>query len=179
MEKSLIIAGFGGQGVMLTGKILGYAATDHNKKAVFLPQYGTQQRGGTASCNVIFSDDKVGCPIVGKADNMMIFNQPSMEVFVPRLKKGGLLMMNSTLCSMPERDDITIIDLPVDDIALGLGSQQVANLIMLGAFVEKTGLFTVDELVTTMQHLLSKHPEMLEVNEKALREGAELIRKRQ
>ena len=87
--------------------------------------------------------------------------------------------MNSTLCSMPERDDITIIDLPVDDIALGLGAQQVANLIMLGAFVEKTGLFTVDEIVTTMQHLLSKHPEMLEVNEKALREGAELIRKRQ
>lgn len=179
MEKSLIIAGFGGQGVMLTGKILGYAATDHNKRAVFLPQYGTQQRGGTASCNVIVSDGKVGNPVVGTADNMMIFNQPSMEVFASRVKPGGLLLMNSTLCTRPDRDDITIIEIPMDDLAIELGSQQVANLIMLGAFVEKTGIFTIDEIISTMRHLLEKRPEMMEINEKAIRKGAELVKEAQ
>ena len=175
MEQSLIIAGFGGQGVMLTGKILGYAATDHGKMAAFLPQYGTQQRGGTASCTVVLSDEEVGCPIVGKADMMMIFNQPSMEAFAGRLKPGGAMFMNSTLCTVPDRDDITVIDLAVDDLAIELGSQQVANLIMLGAFVAKTGMFTIEEMVATMQHLLENHQEMMEINEKALRKGASLV----
>ena len=175
MERSLIIAGFGGQGVMLTGKILGYAATDHNKKAVFLPQYGTQQRGGTASCNVILSDCKVGCPIVGTADSMMIFNQPSMEAFASRVKPGGVLFSNSTLCTRPDRDDITIYELPVDDIARELGSQRVANLVMLGAFIKESGMFTIEEIIATMKHLLEDHPEMMEINEKAIRKGASLV----
>ena len=175
MEQSLIIAGFGGQGVMLTGKILGYAATDHDKKAVFLPQYGTQQRGGTASCTVIVSDDEVGCPIVSQADVVMIFNQPSMEVFAGRVKPGGILFMNSSLCTKPERDDITIIDLPVDELAMELGSQQVANLIMLGAYAAKTGTFETEELTSTMAHLLEARPEMLDINKAAIEKGASLV----
>ena len=83
--------------------------------------------------------------------------------------------MNSTLCTVPDRDDITVIDLAVDDLAIELGSQQVANLIMLGAFVAKTGMFTIEEMVATMQHLLENHQEMMEINEKALRKGASLV----
>ena len=98
MELKMIIAGFGGQGVMVTGKLLGYAASAHGKRAMFLPQYGPEQRGGTASCTVILSDEEIGSPIVGECDVLMVFNQPSLEKFLPRLKKGGLLFANSSLC---------------------------------------------------------------------------------
>lgn len=176
MELKIIIAGFGGQGVMVTGKLLGYAACDTGKKAMFLPQYGPEQRGGTASCTVILSDDEVGSPIVGKADVLMVFNQPSLEKFLPRLKEGGTLFANSTLCdtsSVPK--DIKIVALPVDDLAKEMGSRQVANIIMTGAFVMETGIFTEKELQNTVKHILGKKPALIELNEAAVKKGVQLV----
>lgn len=178
MELKMIIAGFGGQGVMVTGKLLGYAACDAGKKAMFLPQYGPEQRGGTASCTVILSDEEVGSPIVGKADVLMVFNQPALEKFLPRLKEGGLLFANSTLCdtaAVPA--DAKVVALPVDDLAKEMGSRQVANIIMTGAFVTKTGIFTEEELQETVKHVLGKKPALIALNEAAVKKGVELIQK--
>lgn len=177
MELKMIIAGFGGQGVMVTGKLLGYAACDTGKKAMFLPQYGPEQRGGTASCTVILSDEEVGSPIVGKADVLMVFNQPSLEKFLPRLKKGGTLFANSTLCDTSNVPaDIKVASLPVDDLAKEMGSRQVANIIMTGAFVAETGIFTEEEIQETVKHVLGKKPALIPLNEAAVKKGVELIK---
>lgn len=176
MELKIMIAGFGGQGVMVTGKLLGYTACDTGKKAMFLPQYGPEQRGGTASCTVILSDEEVGSPIVGKADALMVFNQPSLEKFLPRLKAGGQLFANSSLCdtsAVPE--DIEVIALPIDEMAKEIGSRQVANIIMTGAFVIKTGTFTEEELQKTVKHLLGKKPALIALNEAAVKKGVALV----
>lgn len=177
MELKIIIAGFGGQGVMVTGKLLGYTACDAGKKAMFLPQYGPEQRGGTASCTVILSDEEVGSPIVGKADVLMAFNQPSLEKFLPRLKEGGKLFANSSLCSLSTvPNGIKVIALPIDELAKEMGSRQVANIIMTGAFITETGIFTEEELQTTVKHVLGKKPALIELNEAAVKKGVELAR---
>ena len=113
MELKMIIAGFGGQGVMVTGKLLGYTACANHKQAMFLPQYGPEQRGGTASCTVILSEEEVGSPIVGKADVLMVFNQPSLEKFLPRLKEGGLLFANGSLCDTSDlTEQFEVVSIP-------------------------------------------------------------------
>lgn len=178
MEQRIKIAGVGGQGVMVTGKILGYAASDHGKGASFLPQYGTQQRGGTASCTVILSDNAVDSPIVSMADSLVIFQQAALDAYLHQLKSGGLLFMNSDTCEVPERDDIEVISLPVDTLAREMGSKQVANIIMLGAITQKTGIFTKEEIVHTLHHVLGKKQEMMEINEKAIELGVSLVEKK-
>ena len=175
MEQRMKIAGIGGQGVMVTGKILGYAASDHDKYASFLPRYGTQMRGGTAGCTLIVSDEEIGSPIVSIADLLMIFHQSALEAYIDQLKPGGLLFMDSDTCKMPERDDIDVVALPVDEIARELGSKQVANIVMLGAYVAKTKMFTIEEIIHTLEHVFESKPQVWEINEKAIRKGASLV----
>lgn len=177
MELKMIIAGFGGQGVMVMGKLLCYAACDTGKKAIFLPQYGSEQRGGTASCSVILSDEEIGAPVIGKADVLVIFNQPSLEKFLPRLKEGGTLFVNSSLCdtsAVPE--NTRVVAIPVDDLAKEMGSRQVANIIMTGAFVAETGMFEEEELQETVKHVLGKKAAMIELNEAAVKRGVALAK---
>lgn len=176
MELKMIIAGFGGQGVMVTGKLLGYAASAHGKRAMFLPQYGPEQRGGTASCTVILSDEEIGSPIVGECDVLMVFNQPSLEKFLPRLKKGGLLFANSSLCDTSAVNvDAEIIAIPIDEMAKEMGSRQVANIIMTGAFTAKTGVFSEAEIAETVGKILGKKPQFIAMNEAAVKKGFRLI----
>lgn len=174
MEQRMKIAGTGGQGVMVTGKILGYAASDHDKFASFLPQYGTQMRGGTASCTLIVSDEEIGSPIVSIADIMMMFQQSALDAYLDQLRPGGLLFINSNTCKTPERGDIEVIALPVDDLAKELGAKQTANIIMLGAYVAKTGMFSVEEIIKTLEHVFESKPQVWEINEKAILKGASL-----
>lgn len=176
MEQRMKIAGIGGQGVMVTGKILGYAASDHDKFASFLPRYGTQMRGGTASCTLIVSDEEIGSPIVSMADLMMIFEQSALDAFIDQLKARGLLFIDSNTCTVPDRDDIEVVALPVDEIAREMGSKQVANIIMLGAYVEKTKMFTIEEIIHTLEHVFETKPQVWELNEKAVLKGASLIK---
>lgn len=175
MEQRMKIAGVGGQGVMVTGKILGYAASDHDKFASFLPQYGTQMRGGTSSCTLIVADEEIGSPIVSTADLLMIFQQSALDAYIDQLKPGGMLFINSNTCKAPERDDIEVVALPVDDLAKEMGSKQVANIIMLGAYVAKTKMFTLDEIIHTLEHVFETKPHVWELNEKAIRKGASLL----
>ena len=175
MEKRMKLAGFGGQGVMLVGKILGYAASDHNKFATFLPSYGTQQRGGTAMCTVVVSDEEVGSPVVGSPDTMLIFNQASMDAYENQIQTGGWVFMNSNATNPPKRTDLNVVAIPIDDMARDMGNRKVSNLIMLGAFCAKTGLFAQEEIIHTMHHVLGGKEEMMQLNEAAIRAGAEFI----
>ena len=176
MELKMIIAGFGGQGVMVTGKLLGYTACANHKQAMFLPRYGPEQRGGTASCTVILSEEEVGSPIVGKADVLMVFNQPSLEKFLPRLKEGGLLFANGSLCDTSDlTEQFEVVSIPIDEMAKEMGARQVANIIMAGAFTAKTGIFTQEELSKSVKHMLGKKPEFIELNEAAVQKGISLV----
>lgn len=179
MERRMKLAGFGGQGVMLVGKILGYAASDHNKFATFLPSYGTQQRGGTAMCTVVVSDEEVGSPVVGHPDTMIIFNQASMDAYEDQIQAGGWVFMNSNATNPPKRTDLNVVAVPIDDMARDMGNRKISNLIMLGAFCEKTGLFTEEEIVHTMHHVLGGKEEMMALNEQAIKAGIIYIKEQE
>ena len=175
MENRLIIAGFGGQGIMMIGQLLCYAAIDYGKEALFLPHYGPEQRGGTANCTVTLADQPIGSPIVRKIDVLIAMNQPSLEKFSDRVKTGGVILANSDLCTVPPKvADVRYIPVAADREAERLGSQKVANIVMLGAYNRVAGIFSEDELIKTVVKKLGRKPQFLEMNKAAVRLGMSL-----
>ena len=178
MTNRSVIAGFGGQGVMMIGKLLCYASLDHGKHALFLPSYGTEQRGGTANCTIILSDEEVGSPMTAHIDTLIAMNEPSLKKFQNMVKPGGTVYINSSLIKPEDvREDVSCTAVPVDDLAHELGSTKVANIIMLSAYAAGTGLFTKDEVTETVLHKLASKPQFLELNRKAIETGFEHGRK--
>lgn len=172
VEKSLLIAGFGGQGVMSMGQMLGYAASDAGKNATYYPSYGAEQRGGTANCTVIISDEEIGSPVASKLDVVIAMNEPSFNKFKGKVKKGGTLLVNSSLVeSKLERDDISAVYIPANDIATELGSSKVANIVMLGAYIKVSGVLSVEETRAIITKVLGKKADMLASNLKAFETG--------
>lgn len=147
----MILAGFGGQGIMLIGQMLAYAGMREGKEVTFLPSYGPEMRGGTANCTVIVSDQPVSCPIIDKATCVVAMNQPSMVKFAPIVEKDGDLFLNSSLIDAnPERDDLKVHRIDVTELAKKEGNDRVANIIMLGALIERTKVVkpeTVEQLI--------------------------------
>ena len=138
METNLCVAGFGGQGVMTLGKFLADAACNATDKNVtFFPSYGAEQRGGTANCFVVISDGMIGAPLGDVMDDLVVMNGPSLKRFLPTLKQGGTLFINSSIVSddVAGRDDIKVIKAPVTGLALEMGNAKVLNVIMLGVYV--------------------------------------------
>lgn len=172
MKNRLIVAGFGGQGVMMIGQLLCYAAVEHGKEALFLPQYGPEQRGGTANCFVILSEDPIGSPTSIEIDTLIAMNEPSLNKFQGQVKDGGDIFINSSLIdSKAVRKGVKIYALPVDELAVELGSQKVANIIMLSACVKYCKFFTKKQLMDTVCSKLAKKPQFLEMNKNAVRIG--------
>jgi 2-oxoglutarate ferredoxin oxidoreductase subunit gamma len=131
--EEIIIAGFGGQGVILSGKLLAQAAMKAGKEVTFMPSYGAEVRGGTANSMVVIADTPIACPVIGSPDSLIAMNKASLDKFAPRIKTGGLLVMNSSLIDgTPQLDDtIEIIGVPADEIAVQLGSSKVTNMVAL------------------------------------------------
>ena len=129
--EEIIIAGFGGQGIMLTGRLLAQTAMEAGKEVTYMPSYGAEVRGGTANCMVVLANEPIACPVVGRPDSLIVMNKASLNKFAPRLKTGGLLIMNSSLIdSEPQLDEtIEIIAVPADELAVELGSPKSANLV--------------------------------------------------
>jgi 2-oxoglutarate ferredoxin oxidoreductase subunit gamma len=176
MENRLIVAGFGGQGVMMLGQLMCYAAIENGKEALFLPHYGPEQRGGTANCTVTLSDQPIFSPIVKYIDVLIAMNQPSLVKFSPRICGGGVILANSDMCTgIPHSSDISYIEVPVDANAGKLGSAKVANIIMLAAYNHLTGLLTPEQLERVVLKKLAKKPELAAINKAALRVGRELM----
>lgn len=172
----IIIAGFGGQGVLSMGQVLSYAAIIDNKETTWMPSYGPEMRGGTANCTVIVSDRRVSSPIVTKFDSGIILNQPSMEKFEPAIKKDGFLFYEvSTVVEPPTRTDITIIKIPAIYEAEQMKKKQVANMIMLGAFLEVKPIVTMDSVLKALKKVLpERHHHLIPMNEQAILRGKEL-----
>ena len=134
--SKIFIAGSGGQGILLMGQMLAYAAMLEDKAATFLPSYGPEMRGGLANCTVVISDKPISCPLIFEADLVVAMNMPSKVKFTPLVKKGGILLFNSSFEEDGERrDDIKTVGLPVNDIALEMGNPKIANMIMLGEVI--------------------------------------------
>lgn len=170
-EHRIIIAGFGGQGVLMLGKLLAYAGMKEGKNVTWLPSYGPEMRGGTANCNVIISDDLIGAPIVTEATCVIVMNLPSLDRFEPFAQPGGWLLVNSSLIPRaPTRTDVQVLTIPVNDLAQQQGSPRVANVVMLGAYlalaqaVEKASIVAAieDVLGTGKRHLLGINLNALE-----------------
>lgn len=177
MTAEIIIAGFGGQGVVSSGIILGHAGLFEAKNVTFFPSYGAEMRGGTANCSVVVSDEPVASPIVASPDVVIIMNEPSLQRFEPMVKAGGILFYNKTLIkSVPTRKDITIIPVEANAIAEELGQGRIANMVMLGALVKKTGILKIETLKTAQRERFTKaSDEQLSLNDRALERGYELL----
>ena len=177
--EEVVIAGFGGQGVQLAGKLLAQTAMKASKEVTYMPSYGAEVRGGTANCMVVIAEKKIASPVVSKPDSLIAMNKASLNKFAPRIKNGGLLVMNSSLIDgEPELDDsIEILAVPADDIAVELGNRKAANMVVLGAYLQRRGVFSNDMAADCLPETLAKrYHKTLPVNTEALRRGAEFAR---
>jgi 2-oxoglutarate ferredoxin oxidoreductase subunit gamma len=176
MYQGIIMSGFGGQGVVSGGIMLAYAGMKDGKNVTFFPAYGAEMRGGTANCSVVISTNPVASPVVGTPDSLMIMNEPSLTRFEPALKQGGLLFLNTSLvASRPTRTDITVIEVPANDIAEELGNIKTANMVMLGAYAAKTGAVGLKTLKDNIKKVyIRASDDMVKVNAKAIDRGAAL-----
>ncbi len=178
MQEEVIISGFGGQGSLFAGQLLAYAAMDQGLHVTWIPSYGPEMRGGKARCTVVVSDQEIGAPLVQRPSAVIVLNIPSMEAFEPKVKPGGVLVVNSSMVpDKSERDDIEVIYVPASDLATELGNIRMANVLCLGAVVEATGVVSLDAVAQALDdHLPERHRALLDLNKQALRKGAELAR---
>lgn len=175
MMDKVIIAGFGGQGVMFLGKVLAYTGMDSDYELMWIPSYGPEMRGGTANCSVILSDEEIYSPVIDQADAAIVMNMPAYEKFGSRVRPGGVLIVNSSLANIEDvRDDITVVKVPATDIANELGSPSIGNMVCLGALLPHLSLVDSDKIEKVMKKLTAKRPEMLEVNMSAIQKGMDV-----
>lgn len=178
MYLEVIIAGFGGQGVMLMGETICEAATSMGVNATFFPSYGPETRGGTANCNVIVSDKPIASPVLATSQNIIVMNKPSLDKFESKVKEKGYIFVNSSLIDREvQRTDIEVIKVPANEIAEKLGSSVVANMVMLGAFIEKIKIIPIDKIKYVVEKFLGEEKkELIDINLKALDEGVKLVK---
>lgn len=174
-QYEVMFAGFGGQGIMTAGQLLAYTGINEGKQVAWIPSYGPEMRGGTAYCTVVISDQRIGSPIINNPRGVCVFNRPSLDKFGPRVKPGGLLIINSSLIdATSDRTDITILEINANDIALKAGNAKATNMVVLGAFVGATGIVTYEGLKQTLGEKMGRKKELLEINYAAIEEGHNL-----
>jgi 2-oxoglutarate ferredoxin oxidoreductase subunit gamma len=178
-ETKIKVAGFGGQGVMMFGQMLAYSATHDELNSLWFPSYGPETRGGTANCSVIVSKETINSPVFKNATHLVAFNLPSLEKFKNQIEPGGLLLYNSSLVNQEVKvNNVLCMGIPINDIALELGMQQVANMVMLGSYLELSKLFddqTIHQIIKKFMGERKAH--MVDINIKALQAGRDFIRK--
>ena len=177
--KNIKVAGFGGQGVMMFGQILAYSATKDEINGLWFPSYGPETRGGTANCSVIVSDKQINSPVFKNADHLVAFNLPSLEKFKDHIVKDGLILYNSSLIDGEVKSDqAMVIGVPINEIATSLGNDKVANMVMMGAYLELTHLFGDETIEAIIKKFLGERKaNLLDVNKKAIEEGRAYIKK--
>ena len=174
MEKSFIFAGFGGQGVILAGKLLAQAGADYGLEVTWLPSYGPEMRGGTANCTVLLSDEPIGSPVVDNPTALVAMNLPSLDRFEKTVAEAGTILVNSSLITRPtERNDVRALSVPANDIAVSLGNSKAANMVALGAIIKATGIIPLELIKSTMVSMLSQKgsAKLVELNKQALEAG--------
>jgi len=177
MLEQIIISGFGGQGALFAGQLLTYAGLEEGRHVAWLPSYGPEMRGGTARCTVTVSDEPIGSPITDTPSAVMALNPASLEMFEPKVLPDGLLIINSSIAKKQvQREDITTIRIPANDIARDeMGNERMSNMILLGALVRVTGVVTLDSVMKALKkNLPERRHHLLEPNRQALQRGWEL-----
>ncbi len=175
MYESIIFAGFGGQGIQSMSKILANAAMNEGMEVTWMPAYGGAMRGGTSNVTVNISDKMIGSPMpnVGDITVGVVMNNPSMAKFEAYVKPGGLLLVNSSLIDVSAtRDDITYVYVPVNEIAMQIGNEKAANMIMLGCLLQKTGIVPLESLKKYVEKVFAAKPQFIPSNKLAIDEGA-------
>ena len=178
MTYELVIAGFGGQGVLSMGKILAYSGLMEDKEVSWMPSYGPEQRGGTSNVTVIISDTAVSSPLVQNYDVVIALNQPSLDKFCPRVKSGGVLLFDTNgIHSIPHRDDIEYYEIPAMDEAMAMGNAKVFNMLILGALLKLRPMISVDSIRRGLEKSLPpRHHGMIPMNIEAVERGGAIVR---
>lgn len=177
MLHKTIFAGFGGQGILMMGYALSFSAMKEGKETTFLPSYGAEMRGGTANCTVVISSEEIASPIASEPDSLVIMNTPSLIKFQNSPRQGALIFINSSLvnnCFL--REDLKVFKVAAGDLAENLGNIRVANMVILGAFLKRTKVVSVDTLLSSLKDILPPHQHhLIELNKKAIQEGFNII----
>ena len=160
MKQKMFFAGSGGQGTLAIGQMIAKAAMDEGKEVTWLPSYGPEMRGGTANCTVVVSDKPISCPLINDADVLVVMNLPSLLKFEQMVVPGGLLIINSSVVTgKATRSDIRVLEIPANAMALELGNDKAANMVILGAILKETGVVDKETVREEMRHMFSGRKE--------------------
>ena len=178
MLQEVLIAGFGGQGVLSTGQLLAYAGMIENKQVAWIPSYGPEMRGGTANCGITISDEPISSPLVTEPTTLIVMNRPSLDKFEKSVVPGGLILINSSLVDQKvQREDLQVLEIPANQIAEELGNAKVANNVILGVLIELTGIVSLEAVVESLKKVLpARRHNLIPVNQQALEKGIQLAR---
>ncbi|UCG37289.1 MAG: 2-oxoacid:acceptor oxidoreductase family protein [Candidatus Bathyarchaeota archaeon] len=178
LYADVIMAGFGGQGLMFIGKLLAYSAMKAGLNVTWIPSYGPEMRGGTANCTVVISSEEIGSPVITSPKALIIMNNPSLEAFEPRLEPEGMLFLNSSLVTRSvERKDIKVMPTPANAIAAEVGEPKTANMVMLGCYISKTKLLPPETVLEGLKEFFEKKARYVDVNIQAFEKGVQYTKR--
>ena len=176
LYQDVTIAGFGGQGVMLIGNLLAYAAMESGRNVTYMPVYGPEMRGGTANCTVVISDEEIGSPLMRRPRSLIIMNRPSLDKFQPMVQDGGVVVINSSLIDegLADKSRTRPVFVPANDIADQIGNLRMANMVALGAYVQATGVLPLEAVQQSLDKIIAAHyAHLIPKKADALAAGAE------
>jgi 2-oxoglutarate ferredoxin oxidoreductase subunit gamma len=172
MHTEIILAGFGGQGVLLIGKLLAYAGMRAGREVTWMPAYGPEMRGGTCNCTVVLSDRPIGSPISKSPHGLIALNLPSLDKFEDAVRPGGVVVVNTSLINrLPRRTDVTVVAVPANEIAIECGSPLAANMVALGAFLGASGAAELEQIQAIVAESFAAKPKLIDINHQALSRG--------
>ncbi len=175
MQNEVMFAGFGGQGIMLMGKILAHAAMEQGLEVAWIPSYGPEMRGGTAYCTVVVNERPIGSPIIRNPRHLVAMNRPSLEKFAPTVKPGGVILINSSLIDIDAgRTDVDTLNVPVNEIAAEIGAAKTANIVALAAFVSRSLIVDFELMREAVKNEFAGKAKFIPLNMKAVDRGAEM-----
>ena len=178
MATKTIFSGFGGQGVLMMGYSLAHSAMSKGYHVTFLPSYGAEVRGGTANCTVAIAEEEIASPVASEPDYLVAMNSPSLFTFQNKISSGGVIFLNSSIIKeSPKRSDVSLYTIPCVDMAQDMGNSRVANIIMIGAFIKKTGIVTPEIYLKSLETILgSRKKSAAEINRRAFTAGFEYLK---
>jgi 2-oxoglutarate ferredoxin oxidoreductase subunit gamma len=172
MERSVVFAGFGGQGILFAGQLVAHAALLEGREVLWIPSYGPEMRGGTASCTVIVADEAIGSPVVDRCDGVVVMNPPSLARFAPLVRPGGALVVNETLVEAESgRDDVAEVRVRCAELARQAGNESLGNMVALGALIGALPVVAPESVRAALRRLVAKRPELLEAELRAFAAG--------
>jgi 2-oxoglutarate ferredoxin oxidoreductase subunit gamma len=175
MHTEIVMAGFGGQGVLLIGKLMAYAGMQAGHEVTWMPSYGPEMRGGTCNCTVVLSDKQIGSPLSKNPNVLIVLNLPSLDKFEDSVQPGGIIVVNTSLINrLPRRTDVTVVPVPANEIARELGNAKAANMVALGAFIGASGIADLENVKAVLAETFATRPKLVPLNQEALRRGYEI-----